>query len=95
MNEQSLQFWGRSNELELLRAWNEDRSQLSVLYGRRRVGKTRLVTQAFQNKKILRFEGLEGQGQREQQSLFAMKLAEYFGDEVYDQLKDKDWISLV
>lgn len=94
MNKQSLQFWGRSNELELLRAWNEDRSQLSVLYGRRRVGKTRLVTEAFHGKKILRFEGLEGQGQREQQSLFAMKLAEYFGDEVYEQLKDRDWISL-
>ncbi|MCZ7668748.1 MAG: hypothetical protein M5U34_16890 [Chloroflexi bacterium] len=38
-------FVGRNRELSLLdRAWNTDRSALLVLYGRRRVGKTRLLT---------------------------------------------------
>lgn len=38
-------FYGRDSELELLeRLWNSSKASLLVLYGRRRVGKTRLLT---------------------------------------------------
>ena len=38
-------FVGRDRELSLLdRTWETDRAALVVLYGRRRVGKTRLLT---------------------------------------------------
>lgn len=39
-------FVGRRQELQLLdRLWNDQRARLLILYGRRRVGKTRLVTE--------------------------------------------------
>ncbi|MFW5943518.1 MAG: ATP-binding protein [Chloroflexota bacterium] len=38
-------FVGRKDELEAMdRAWTSDRAELIILYGRRRVGKTRLLT---------------------------------------------------
>lgn len=95
MSKNNTPFWGRSKELEFLRNWNGKDSRLSVIYGRRRIGKTRLVTQAFQQIKTYNFEGLEGQSQREQQSLFVVKMIEYFGNSVHEQLKKHDWISLL
>ncbi len=57
-------FIGRSQELSLIKnhLYDRSRGQLIVLYGRRRVGKSRLVTQALKNEKnILSFEGIEGE----------------------------------
>jgi len=40
----NMTFINRENELSFLRrAWQEDKSQLVVIYGKRRVGKTALV----------------------------------------------------
>ena len=50
-----MKFIGRENELELLRDWNRKSSKLTVIYGRRRVGKTRLVEEYTKNEKIFKF----------------------------------------
>ena len=40
-----LRFSGRKKELQLLQQeWEADEAKMLILYGRRRVGKTRLVT---------------------------------------------------
>ena len=44
-------FIGRERELEALeRAWGSDRFELTVVYGRRRVGKTRLIREYIADK---------------------------------------------
>ena len=76
-----MQFLGRVQEKSLLRRWaNEtDGSYLSVIYGRRRIGKTRLVEESFKDATLLKFEGLEGQPTNEQQRQFLARLAELSG----------------
>ncbi len=58
----SINFIGRAHEWHLLSDWQTrlPGGQLTVVHGRRRVGKTRLINEVFSGKKILRFEGLEG-----------------------------------
>ena len=62
---------GRKKELEVLRDCVEaDRSRLVVVYGRRRVGKTFLVREAFDYRFTFTHTGLEKGGLREQLSEF-------------------------
>jgi uncharacterized protein len=54
-------FSGRRRELKLLEdAYHSSRSELLVLYGRRRVGKSRLIEEFSRDKSAFFFEGLEG-----------------------------------
>jgi uncharacterized protein len=52
-----MKFYNRETEIKQLLKWShqaaEGRSSLSLLQGRRRVGKTRLLQQVYQNKKAL------------------------------------------
>jgi len=53
-------FIGRERELEALeRAWGSDRFEFTVVYGRRRVGKTRLIREYIANKLAVYFLALE------------------------------------
>jgi AAA+ ATPase superfamily predicted ATPase len=57
-------FIGRHYELNQIKEKLNDNSlsQLIILYGRRRVGKSRLIKEALkQEKQVLSFEGLEGE----------------------------------
>lgn len=57
-------FIGRQNELRQIEKALQDTSkaQLIILYGRRRIGKSRLIKESIRSeKKILFFEGLEGE----------------------------------
>lgn len=50
---------GRKKEIEELnRIYNSNRAQLVAVYGRRRVGKTYLVDEAFKGKMTFRHAGL-------------------------------------
>ncbi len=57
-------FIGRHSELQQIEKALQDTSkaQMMILYGRRRIGKSRLIKEAIKNEKnILYFEGLEGE----------------------------------
>ena len=69
-------FIGREEELKILRKMITQNSPgVGVLYGRRRIGKSALIREAFiQNEKILFFEGLEDQSQSAQMANFIFQL---------------------
>lgn len=53
-------FVGRQNELQVLeQAWGSPRFEFTVIYGRRRVGKTRLIREYLQDKPSVYFMALE------------------------------------
>lgn len=60
-------FYGREQELALLRdLYRQPHSQLAVLYGRRRVGKSSLIKEFARGLPTLEFEGLEKETSRVQ-----------------------------
>ncbi len=66
---------GRDSELELLEEYYaQSKSQLVVLYGRRRIGKSFLVEFFSKNKPHLFFEGLEEESTQEQINNFVQQL---------------------
>src|SRR5437867_10170362 len=68
-------FVGREDELaEIRRAIESDRAELGIVYGRRRVGKSSLLEQAWKRGGLF-FEGLETGGARKQIDHFADQLA--------------------
>lgn len=57
-------FIGRKKELQSLEElYQKDESSLAILYGRRRVGKTRLIQEFTRNKKTIFFSSQEGDEQ--------------------------------
>lgn len=53
-------FIGRENELNILnKLYNSDRFEFAVIYGRRRVGKTALISEFTKNKDTIFFTGVE------------------------------------
>jgi uncharacterized protein len=68
-------FIGRVQEIQTLQAQLEQNSStISVIYGRRRVGKSALIRQAFQDCNTLYFEGLENQSKSKQIANFTSQL---------------------
>jgi len=92
-----MEFLGRARESRLLRQWSErtDRSFLTVLYGRRRIGKTRLVEESFNDARLYKFEGLQAQSTREQQRLFLSRLADATGKNELRLIQSASWTDLL
>ncbi len=92
-----MKFIGRDREQKLLRAWEKrlPEGQLSVIYGRRRIGKTRLVQEVFGNSRLLRFEGLEGQSTAAQQRHFLDQLASLTGRREYAAIRSANWTEIL
>ena len=92
-----MKFIGRKRELKKLREWLTEwnRPFLSVIYGRRRVGKTRLVNEAFKDSPFLSFEGLEGQSSTEQKKAFLLRLARQSGNQFYEKIEGASWIEIL
>jgi uncharacterized protein len=68
-------FIGRAPELEKLRSFQHSRkSQIAVVYGRRRIGKSLLLTQALKGRSVLFFEGLENRPKKQQSQHFMFQL---------------------
>lgn len=63
-----------TEQKELFRALNSEQSEFVALYGRRRVGKTYLVTEAFNGQFAFRATGIESGTKREQLELFREEL---------------------
>ena len=71
-------FIGRKEEIGALRRWDKKQSMLTVIYGRRRIGKTRLIQEAFADASYYKFEGIEGQTSRNAIGSFQRQLARQF-----------------
>ena len=72
-------FVGREKELrDLDKMYHSDKFEFAVIYGRRRVGKTALISHFIQDKKAIYFMGVES---NEKQNLenFSKSILEYSG----------------
>jgi len=75
-----MDFFGRTREIEVLREPNwRGQAKLIVVYGRRRVGKTTLIEQAFRDQVLWKFDGLEGVTRKRQLAHFRDQLALWSG----------------
>jgi hypothetical protein len=86
-------FIGRELELKALQGFfdNPSRSYITAIYGRRRIGKTRLVKEAYPKSMIIGFEGLEGAGSVEQRKHFLKTLYSYSGKKEHSMVAPTDW----
>jgi hypothetical protein len=86
-------FVGRTGELRLLEsALASDKSELVVIYGRRRIGKSALVAQFLQDKPhVFAFEALEDASTQAQLSHFARGLAALLKEPLLEETVFKDW----
>ncbi len=75
-------FFGRNNELKLLEEkYISLKSELAVIYGRRRIGKTSLIKKMVEDKPyVFTFEGIEGERSDYQINHFAEKVISYTDD---------------
>jgi len=88
-------FIGRSREMLLLKkiALQED-ARIVVVYGRRRIGKTTLIEQAYHSYHMLKFEGIEGANKKHQIAQVVRQLAQYRGEPFLNKLALKTWVEV-
>lgn len=86
-------FFGRQEEYKLLEtAYKSDRSQLVVIYGRRRVGKSRLMSRFAEDKKnYYKFEGLEKGNTEDQINNFINSLKNQINDPLISKMVFQTW----
>jgi hypothetical protein len=85
-------FIGRDEQIAALRALHErPDSHVAVVYGRRRVGKTALVREAFAADRLVVIEGLENQRKPKQIATFLAQLASQTGGTTATRLATRDW----
>ncbi|MCP4155114.1 MAG: AAA family ATPase [bacterium] len=96
-------FVGRQKELELLEdAYTSPKSELVVIYGRRRIGKSSLVYQfarshgrshreGQEKPQFLPFEAIEGENTQNQIRHFTATLRKHTGDPFLDNAHFKNW----
>ena len=92
---QKKQFIGRENELRAMeKIGASSEAVLLIVYGRRRVGKTELIEHAYSNRNLLKFEGIEGYKQTEQQKIVMQQLAEYTKEPLLREVRIDNWIDV-
>lgn len=85
-------FVGREDELSSLGKLYEKRdSQLVVLYGRRRVGKTALLAQFCRDKKHFYFTGRKDETKEALFERFLKEISEFLDNPIYAKVKVSDW----
>lgn len=83
MNSKGNGIIGRKKEQDILRnMMEEEEAKMVAVYGRRRVGKTYLVRQFFDNQFDFYFTGSFNTSASIQLTLFATQLRQYFGEDV-------------
>lgn len=88
-------FIGRSDERKQLALLQEDtNSNILIVYGRRRVGKTELIEQSFRKRNILKFEGAQNQDELNQQQLVMRKLSEYANEPMLKKIAIDRWLDV-
>ena len=89
-----MEFIGRKYEIDQLLSWDKKESKLTVVYGRRRVGKTRLVEEVVKKEQIYKFEGVEGQKEYEGQREFLNQYAINFSMPEMQLFKTDSWSAI-
>ncbi|MBI3534505.1 MAG: ATP-binding protein [Deltaproteobacteria bacterium] len=84
-------FVGRQTEIhQLQRLVQSKKSSLAVIYGRRRIGKSSLIREAFKDQFVLYFEGVENQSKSRQITHFLSQLS-YQVKNAHPQFSVKNW----
>lgn len=87
-----MQFIGRANELEELKAAQQSgQASLIVVYGRRRVGKTTLIEKAFAKSRMIKLEGVEGKSPEFQVANFAATIRQHFKTKATELATPINW----
>ncbi len=95
-NQVKAQFFGREEELARLASiGTAEQSAIVVVYGRRRVGKTTLIERAFAKRNLLKIEGLEKGGLREQLRSAVQQLAAQLPDHPVSSWNPRNWGDLL
>jgi len=84
-------FVGRTQELEIIESFLTTEQQIMLVYGRRRIGKTKLIEEALKNHRSLIFEGLENEPQQAQIYNFIFQLEQQTGEVLSNKSKVKTW----
>ncbi len=86
-------FVGRTEELEQLEdAYQSHKSELVVIYGRRRIGKSALIQKFLESKPhVFSFEALEGERTNLQISHFKRILAAQLNDRFVNNMMFSSW----
>lgn len=85
-------FFGRRTELKQLQDLiNSRESQIAVVYGRRRIGKTRLVREACRSRTVFSFEGLENQSKPQQIINFLFQIEQQTGVALAGKSQVRTW----
>lgn len=88
-----MEFIGRDYELGLLEEkQKQNGAKLVIVYGRRRVGKTRLVEEFYKDKNLWKFDGLERQPKAKQIRTFLNTLFKYTKKPLLKTAICKDWL---
>ncbi len=86
-------FVGRKKELKILEeTYRSRKSELTVIYGRRRVGKSSLINVFSQNKPgCFKFEAIEGEPTQVQIRHFTAQLRKQCNDPILDHVSFNSW----
>lgn len=84
-------FIDRHQEMEtLLDEYNRDGSSFIIMYGRRRVGKTKLITEFIKDKNALYFLASQ-ESEVQNRNLFKEKVAEFINSDLLQNATISDW----
>ena len=89
-----VRFIDRKREIGLLEsAWEKDTAEFVVLYGRRRIGKTRLIVEFMKGKDGIFFVA-ENTSKKIQISELKSAIASYFNDDFLMRTELEEWRDL-
>jgi AAA+ ATPase superfamily predicted ATPase len=95
LREETAMFYGRQEELNLLNEkYSSTKGELIVVYGRRRVGKSKLLAEFSKGKKVFSCEGLEGERTPRQLAHFVETMEEQLNDPALKGTRFSDWKSI-
>lgn len=87
----NMAFFNREDELEALEArWSSRRGEFVVIYGRRRVGKSHLITHFAESRRHLLFEATAG-SERDHLDDISREIARVSGRRVYEEQPLTSW----
>ncbi|MDR3147514.1 MAG: ATP-binding protein [Treponema sp.] len=91
MDEGSVPFVDRAGELAFFEEqWRRERASFVVVYGRRRIGKTALISRFLSGKRGLYFLATE-ESEAQNRAAFRLRAAEFLGNELLASSNTADW----